>query len=196
MLNSNLFHDGDSSDEHYLIPTDNFQKEVEEIVESKSETELNLEDKYQKLKKIFQKYGYVYPRYVILGGKLFYTDTQEVNKGVIEDEHKSKIHAALTAELSSFIQVKGSVGGGKQTSNLQTTENTTHKSSIIWEAIGGDTLQNNNASAWTTSVGNSQHWQVIEYGDFIPTYKLLNEKLQKQIENILRGELINMFNNT
>ncbi|CAF0957719.1 unnamed protein product [Adineta ricciae] len=180
-----LFDDEASLGENYLKPTNNFEIDIEQFFENQLQDKLSIKNKYQTLKKIFQKYGYVYPKSVIIGGKLFHTDIQEVNKNVDEHEHKTKIHGAFNANFTVIMKNKVGFDGAYQTSGLQTSDNTTQKSSITWEATGGNTLQNNNAAAWQASVSSSQHWRVIEYGEFIPTYKLLNEKLQKQIERIL-----------
>ncbi|CAF1033944.1 unnamed protein product [Adineta ricciae] len=129
-------------------------------------------------KTLYTTCSWIYPRVTIY---LFDDEASpEVNKNVDEHEHKTKIHDAFNANFTAITKNKVGVDEAKQIS-----DNTTQKSSITWEATGGNTLQNNNVAAWQTTVSNSQYWRVIEYGEFIPTYKLLNEKLQKQIERIL-----------
>ena len=180
-----LFDTTMSANQQYLVPADQFRKEIEEVFESAS----SIENRYSQLEDIFKRYGQVYPKSVILGGHLYQTDVQTVDKSKDEEEHR----AVVCTQFKGFIdKIFGGVGGGgggggeQETQDKQRKTETSYISLSQCEATGGQTLLvgKGNIGDWISSIGDSNWWRVIQYGELIPTYKLLDKESQKKIDEV------------
>ncbi|CAF1156006.1 unnamed protein product [Adineta steineri] len=167
--------------------TDDFQEAIKEVFLEPTEatdavTLVDIQEKYKKLQKIFKLYGQVFPITVTLGGHLYQTDIRKVERNVNENEHKNKIFGNFKSLLKA---VGGGIDGAVTTIEARRTVTIDHQSDAKFEATGGDTLLIDNISEWKSSIRDSRRWRIIQYGELIPTYNLLNNQLQKKIEDVL-----------
>ncbi|CAF0725395.1 unnamed protein product [Adineta steineri] len=187
-----LFNESLPLAEQPLRATKKFQEAIEEVFLKPTEAtndvtlfKINMQEKYKKLQKIFKLYGQVFPKMVILGGHLYQTDIRKVARNLNENEHRDKIYANFQGLVKAVESGAGGIGGGVTTNEACRTATTDHRSDVKFEATGGDTLLIGNISEWKSSIRDSRRWRIIEYGELIPTYKLLNNELQKKIEDVL-----------
>lgn len=121
----------------------------------------------------------------MLGVQLSYTHIETVRADTNEHKHKSTIIDAFTTGLATY-SIKGGIGSGLSTSEKQTNQIMEQQSAITYEATGRNTLLGQNLSEWCLSVEDNQRCRIIEYGELLPVYKLLNSELRKKIYEIIR----------
>jgi hypothetical protein len=160
------------------VVSPDFVRSVENALE-----EQTYEEKIRSLEKVFNNYGYIYPKEVILGGRLYSIHYRQEAGEVNENCLETKVSAAVSLKLGGYANAEGSYqkGQGEQKTNqVQEIAET-----MSFTAIGGDTLLANNTAAWPKTLLDPNLWEVIELVDAEPTINLLPIHLKRKVEEIL-----------
>ena len=148
------------------------------------ESALKSADAVTELGKVFKEYGHAVAMEVLLGGQLFFEQTESSSATLTDNEMKDVYKAA--AEIKSQVGdlpgapqagVGAAVGYAEkiQQAALQKA------SSVRFAAYGGDTTLVSSPAKWAPTVKDPRTWAIIARTDVIPTYELLDNELKQKV---------------
>ncbi|RUS23197.1 hypothetical protein BC937DRAFT_90781 [Endogone sp. FLAS-F59071] len=168
-----------------LEPTDEFVTAVNTALNAPS-----IMDRYQQLKIVFERFGFVWAQKVTLGGKL--TLSEKLMEYQYENENKVQALAKAKASVSSTIAELGQVGAGAGF-KVEREKGAGNSSDFLYQrshlnVIGGQATSNafdNGRAGWEKSLKDPYSWRVIIREDLIPIYELLDEETQATLKTVI-----------
>ncbi|CAG8446166.1 28260_t:CDS:2 [Dentiscutata erythropus] len=168
--------------ESCISPTEEFIKAVENALIMSTDSK-----KLEKLREISKKYGQFYARRLVFGGaivkeKKYTSNSNESSKTkTIDSKNKISLSALSVAKADVNLNISRSTEKKAKVFNYYSTVRT--------RVVGGITEeydnQDDSIKPWLKSLKDHATWDVIEYDEIGLIFDLLDDKLRKQIFDVL-----------
>ncbi|CAJ0909111.1 4835_t:CDS:2, partial [Entrophospora sp. SA101] len=173
---------------HYEISSEQIELVFENFIPSNELIEvvrkaLDTENPYHELEIIFNEYGHLLCKKVILGGKL--SRLWYLNENLLPEK---------TIE-------KPSINDNEKLDEMLKDWDETHKKinhdfdldDNYFFNIDGHITKRNSVIDWIKTMPKKmKNWDIIYYDDLIPLYKIFDESLQKEIELLFKDQILMM----
>ncbi|KAK1700797.1 hypothetical protein BDP55DRAFT_644197 [Colletotrichum godetiae] len=153
-----------------LVPTREFIENIEKIKKQADVTDI---------RKFHERFGKFFCHQVILGGMLLSTKTLIGNERVDEEKQRCDFKRAIGMSISSPVEV--AIGADSKRENTSGANQNVNRSymdnsdSVVFEAVGGNTILASNPAQWCATVGDHNNWRVIGRADMKPILESLAE---------------------
>ncbi|KAI9005122.1 hypothetical protein DFJ74DRAFT_692904 [Hyaloraphidium curvatum] len=149
------------------------------------------ERKYEMYFGMLESWGHVYPKRIVLGGRLTSSFALSTQAASNSRETSSQIKVEVEAK---FGNAGGGVSAGRGKSESSSSGSSSFTQSSSWTAYGGKTsLVSGGISAsgdtspfeeWKRSVDQGVgNWAVVAMSNFVPVHQLLPDDLRKAVES-------------
>jgi hypothetical protein len=154
----------------------NFLDEIDSILNGSSN-----ENKYEKLTKLFDRYGHGYAVKVVLGGEKKFIERQHIGElyGQNERQQQFKVNPEMT--YNDFGLGVNLERNTTRTNIQQTFNNSSYANQ---STMGGDALKFD-MNEWCEALKDFTTWRIIEYQQVEPLYKLLDSERQQKVQAII-----------
>ncbi|KAK1492750.1 hypothetical protein CTAM01_09701 [Colletotrichum tamarilloi] len=142
-----------------LVPTKAFTNGIEKI------KELGEEADETDVRKFYERFGQFFCHEVILGGMLLSTKALVGNESQDEEKSRCSFKHAIGMSVSSPVEViigaesKKEIASGADQSIVRSYKDS--DDSVVFEAVGGNTILASNPQQWCATVGDYNNWRVI-----------------------------------
>ncbi|KXH53519.1 hypothetical protein CSIM01_12762 [Colletotrichum simmondsii] len=142
-----------------LVPTKAFTdgiKKIKELGEEADETDV---------RKFYEKFGQFFCHEVILGGMLLSTKALVGNESQDEEKSRCSFKHAIGMSVSSPVEViigaesKKEIASSADQSMIRSYKDS--DDSVVFEAVGGNTILASSPQQWCATVGDYNNWRVI-----------------------------------
>lgn len=138
---------------------------------------------YDDLYQLFRTWGAYFARELIIGGKLYVTETKDLKGSVNETAEKNSFRASVKLE---FVTAGVGVSAGREKGEQTSTGQANQSRLSMMQAFGGDPgLVATEASKWVASLGPATSWRVCKVADLIPIHHFASNKAARGIYNTL-----------
>ncbi|CAI2172233.1 19207_t:CDS:2, partial [Funneliformis geosporum] len=144
---------------NHLEPTPEFIKAVEDALKSKEP---------MKLKQIIERFGQFVPTKVILGGRAYYEELNNLKEYSKGNDYKGGVSSKIKSGIVSCRSKCSKLIGGKQPVNLEDFDEKT----------------------WIKSLKDFRNWDCIEFQNPIGIFQLLPDNLRKKIISFLGKRIL------
>ncbi|MCJ1264760.1 hypothetical protein MMC22_004635 [Lobaria immixta] len=158
---------------------------------------LRHERQFDDLMDFFAKYGTMYPKKVVLGGRLIANRKfwEETTAETNSRQQSAKNDASLSVGIDPF-SVKGSYSDEHGTETEHKEDVKTNQKNISWTAIGGNPGYVSNPEKWLTTVRDYKHWKIIQNTEVVAIQKFIGslpgyDDIPGLFQEILDGGLYN-----
>ncbi|RIA98778.1 hypothetical protein C1645_800975 [Glomus cerebriforme] len=157
----------------YLEPTEDFDKEVRDAIESENP---------RKFKEITKKYGQFVLTKVDLGGKVCFEGTKTLNKYSKEN----------TNTYSAALPLKAKI----EHTTIKSNENNSCSEEEFFKLIGGKgvdnikTFQEFDEKVWAKSLKDFRDWDCVKYEKPISIFQPLCDELRKKIYKLIGKKIL------
>ncbi|KAK0710652.1 hypothetical protein B0H67DRAFT_539495 [Lasiosphaeris hirsuta] len=128
------------------------------------------------LRKLHAEFGHIFCQTLTLGGRLQSTKTFDSTSTMTEQEQKETFKVSVGIEVTTpyvSTSIKHTSEKGSSESQAQSEKNS--KDTVVFEAVGGDTILANNAPAWSATVAKCDYWRVINRDGLAPLADMLSQ---------------------
>ncbi|KAK1468512.1 hypothetical protein CMEL01_00279 [Colletotrichum melonis] len=142
-----------------LVPTKAFTDGIEKI------KELGEEADETDVRKFYERFGQFFCHEVILGGMLLSTKALIGNESQDEEKSRCSFKHAIGMSVSSPVEViigaesKKEIASGADQNIVRSYKDS--DDSVVFEAVGGNTILASNPQQWCATVGDYNNWRVI-----------------------------------
>ncbi|KAG7054696.1 hypothetical protein JMJ77_0007172 [Colletotrichum scovillei] len=142
-----------------LVPTKAFIDGIEKI------KKLGEEADETDVRKFYEKFGQFFCHEVVLGGMLLSTKALVGNESQEEEKSRCSFKHAIGMSVSSPVEViigadsKKEIASGADQSIVRSYKDS--DDSVVFEAVGGNTILASSPQQWCATVGDYNNWRVI-----------------------------------
>jgi hypothetical protein len=149
--------------------------------------------KFEALRGVFDRFGHAMPRYVTLGGQLYFQADRRTIGEIDEGQVTNTVKAALTAKY-------GGSGGGASAS-FQDAEGHKVDAQSISETtsfigVGGDVTLVSNPAEWAGTSKDPNRWAVISRDQLIPLVDRLDQSRHAAVTEVWDAGLRSVWGTT
>ncbi|KAK1530285.1 uncharacterized protein CCOS01_05388 [Colletotrichum costaricense] len=169
-----------------LVPTKAFTdgiEKIKELGEGADETDV---------RKFYERFGQFFCHEVILGGMLLSTKALVGNESQDEEKSRCSFKHAIGMSVSSPVEViigaesKKEIASSADQSIVRSYKDS--DDSVVFEAVGGNTILASNPQQWCATVGDYNNWRVIGRQEM----KLILDSFEDSGDNKLQ-DVVDLF---
>ncbi|MBO0131799.1 MULTISPECIES: RICIN domain-containing protein [Agrobacterium] len=145
-----------------------------------------IEGRFSALRKVLDAFGHFAPTMILVGGRLFATETRTYEGAQTTSDVTKRFAASVKANLKTVsANVEASVEG-EDSSQDQASENSRKENqSATFHAMGGEGGLVQYAGGWIRSLSDYRRWSVVQREDLVPSINLLPTDLRDACWSIL-----------
>lgn len=140
---------------------------------------------FDRINTILMSYGQFVPTSMIIGARLYSSDTKKIKQGEIIENVLSKHAANFQASISGMVAEAGVEGKMEADESSKSNEKSTSEAqNVQFRAIGGEGAVISDMGKWVTSTADAMYWGLIRFDNLVPVIDLLPYDLQKRITDL------------
>ena len=139
------------------------------------------EKQFDEVHRILLHYGQFIPTNLVIGGRLYSSDTKKIQSSDTIENVLTKYAAEFKASFSGAKIEAGVEGSMKHETSSKTNEkNNSESQRMQFNAVGGDGAFLTDKDAWVKSTSKSNGWGLVRFDNLVPVLEILPEKLKQE----------------